>query len=361
MIFKRSLVQELFTTALSSFMVLLGIMIAQRITNYLGYAARGDVASDAIGALLGFSLLRHLPLILTLTLFIAALMTLSRWHRDSEMVVWFTSGQGIYALIRPLLTFALPIIAVIAILSLFVTPWATQKGIDFQEQLERRDELSALSPGVFKESRNADRVFFVESFSTLQHKVNNIFAQSMQHQKLGIMVAREGSQATDDHGDTILTLSNGRRYEGDPDTPKFGVMEFERYALRVEPAEAKREPPSPKSKTSPELFKESSVANAAELQWRLSMPVAAFLLVLLAIPLSYVDPRAGRSANLIMALLIYIIYNNMLSIFQSWVVRGKLAPLVGLWPAHAAVLLIFFYLFYRRLFLLPLLPRWLSR
>ena len=103
MIFKRSLMQELFTTALSSFLVLLGIMIAQRITFYLGFAARGGVASDAIGGLLGFSVLRFLPLLLTLTLFVAVLMTLARWHRDSEMVVWFTSGMGLAAWVRPVM------------------------------------------------------------------------------------------------------------------------------------------------------------------------------------------------------------------------------------------------------------------
>lgn len=361
MIFKRSLVQELFATSLSSFMVLLGIMVAQRITYYLGYAARGGVASDAIGALLGFSILRFLPLLLTLTIFVAVLMTLSRWHRDSEMVVWFTSGQGIYALIRPLLAFSLPVIVIIGLLSLFVAPWATLKGNDFREQMESKDELSTIAPGVFKESQNAERVFFVESFSSLQNKVNNIFAQSMQQQKLGVIVAKEGSRTTEKNGDTFLSLVDGRRYEGKPDSPEFGIMEFERYTLRIEPAEVKHEPPSPKSKSSPDLLRDRSLDSTAELQWRLSMPISAFLLVLLAIPLSFVDPRSGRSANLIMALLVYIIYNNLLSILQSWVVRGKLTPLIGLWPAHAAVLLLFFYLFYRRLFLLPLMPRWLTR
>lgn len=361
MIFKRSLVQELAATALSSFLVLLGIMVAQRITYYLGLAARGGVASDIIVPLLGFSVLRFLPLLLTLTLFIAVLMTLTRWHRDNEMVVWLASGNGIHALIRPLLSFSFPIIVIIALLSLFVMPWATMKGNEFRDQMESKDELSALSPGVFKESQNADRVYFVESFSALQNKVNNIFVQSMQHQKLGVLVAREGSRVTAANGDTFLTLLNGSRYEGKPDTPEFSIMQFERYTLRIQPVEAKQEPPSPRSKSSQELFIERSPDGAAELHWRISMPISAFLLVLLAIPLSFVDPRAGRSANLIMALLVYIIYNNLLSILQSWVARDKLAPIIGLWPAHGLVLLLFVYLFSRRLFLLPLLPRWLSR
>jgi lipopolysaccharide export system permease protein len=360
MIFKRSLLHELFATALTTFLVLLGIMVAQRITYYLSFAARGNVASDAIGALLGFSLLKFLPLLLSLTVFITILMTLSRWHRDSEMVVWFTSGQGIYKLVNPILSFAFPIILTIALLSLFVTPWATQKSLDFREQMDSSDELSAIVPGVFKESQHADRVFFVERYSTFTHKVQNVFAQSMQHGKLGIMVAEEGEQSMTPKGDVFITLQSGRRYEGKADTPEFGVMNFQSYSLRTEPVEAKHEPPSPKSTSTLQLLRERGHENIAELQWRLSVPISAFILALLAIPLSFVDPRAGRSANLILAILVYLIYNNMLSILQSWVARDKLSPLIGLWPSHFAVLLLFVYLFYRRLFLLPLLPRWLE-
>lgn len=361
MIFKRSLVHELYTTALASFLVLLGIMLAQRTMLLLGYAAHGDLASDAIGALLGFSLLRFLSLLLTLTVFVAVLMTLSRWHRDSEMVVWFTTGQGINTLLKPVMSFALPIIAVIALLSLFVTPWATQRGVDFREQLESRDEFSAVTPGVFKESQHADRVFFVERFSTLHNTAHNIFAQSTQHQKLGIIIANAGTQSVTDTGDTYLNLMDGRRYEGTPNSPEFSIMQFQKYSLRIEPAEAKHEPPTAKSRSTLQLLQNRSDENIAELQWRISLPLSAFILALLAIPLSFVDPRAGRSANLIMAILVYLIYNNALSILQSWVAREKLSPLIGLWPAHLIALFLLAYLFYRRIFLLPLLPKWLTR
>ncbi len=360
MIFKRSLLHELFATALTTFLVLISIMVAQRITYYLSFAARGNVASDAIGALLGFSLLKFLPLLLTLTVFITVLLTLSRWHRDSEMVVWFTSGQGIYKLVNPILSFAFPIILAITLLSVFVTPWATQKGLDFREQMNSSDELTAIVPGVFKESQHSDRVFFVERYSTFNSKVHNIFAQSMQHGKLGIIVAAEGQQIKNEKGDTFIVLQAGRRYEGKPDTPEFGVMNFDHYSLRTEPIEATHEPPTPKSTPSLQLLRDRDPENIAELQWRLSIPISAFMLALLAIPLSFVDPRAGRSANLILAILVYLIYNNMLSILQSWVARAKLSPLIGLWPSHLIVLLLFVYLFYRRVFLLPLLPRWLD-
>lgn len=357
MLFKRSLLQELVTTAIGGFMVLFGIVIAQRVAYYIGIAAKGSLASDAINTLLGFSMLKFLPMMLSLTLFLAVLLTLSRWHRDSEMVVWFSSGQGLSSWIRPVLTFGVPVIVVITFLSLFVTPWATNKGAEFRDQLKSRDELSSISPGVFKESRQADRVFFVESFDELGNIVKNIFVQSMQHQKLGIIVAARGHRETAENNDNFLVMQNGRRYEGTPNTAEYSITEFERYAIRIEPAEVQQQPPNTQSKSSLDLFTEHSLDSAAELQWRLAIPISAFVLILLAIPLSFVDPRSGRSANLMMALLIYIVYNNLLSILQAWLAQGKIPTMVGLWPVHAFFLLLTFWMFYRRLFQLPFLPR----
>lgn len=357
MLFKRSLLHELVSTAIGAFVVLLGIVIAQRVAYYIGIAANGSLASDAINTLLGFSMLKFLPMLLSLTIFLAVLLTLSRWHRDSEMVVWFSSGLGMSSWIRPVLIFAVPVIILIAFLSLFVMPWATLKGTDFQTQLKSRDEFASISPGVFKESRQADRVFFVESFDELGNVVKNVFVQSMQHQRLGIVVAAKGHRETEPNGDNFLVMENGRRYDGPPNTPEFSTTEFERYAIRIEPTEVQEEPPKTQSKASIELLKIHTPNNNAELQWRLAIPLSAFILVLMAIPLSFVDPRAGRSANLMMALLIYIIYNNLLSIMQAWLAQGKLSPVIGMWPVHLFFLLLALYMFYRRASQLPLMPR----
>ncbi len=357
MLFKRSLLQELVGSAIAGFIILIGIFIAQRVAYYIGIAAAGNLASDAINTLLGFSMIRFLPMLLSLTIFLSVLLTLTRCYRDSEMVIWFSSGLSISNWVRPVLTFALPIIIVIAFLSLFVTPWALNKSNDFKNQLKSRDELASISPGVFKESHGADRVYFVESFDEQGNIVKNIFVQSIQHQRLGIIVASQGSREIAANGDSFLVMKNGRRYEGKPNTPEFSTTEFERYAIRIEAAEVKQKPPTTQSKASIELLKSRNAVANAELQWRLAMPISAFVLVLLAIPLSYVEPRSGRSVNVMMALMIYVIYNNLLSIMQAWLAQGKISPSVGLWPVHLFFLLLMAYLFYRRLFQLPLIPK----
>jgi lipopolysaccharide export system permease protein len=105
------------------------------------------------------------------------------------------------------------------------------------------------------------------------------------------------------------------------------------------------------------LLKEHNATNIAEIQGRIATPISALILVLLAIPLSFVDPRSGRSGNMMMAVLVFIIYNNLISIAQAWISQGRVAGVVGLWPVHGAVLALTIYMFYRRAHQLPLLPQ----
>jgi lipopolysaccharide export system permease protein len=59
-----------------------------------------------------------------------------------------------------------------------------------------------------------------------------------------------------------------------------------------------------------------------------------------------VDNRSGRSLNLITAIVIYMFYNNMISVTNSWVARQKVDAVTGFWGLHLlmlALLMVFFY------------------
>jgi lipopolysaccharide export system permease protein len=355
-IFKKSLSHELIFTATALFLILIGIVVAQRAGFLVGKAAKGWIPNDALTTILGFNLIRFLPALLSLTIFLAVLLTLTRWYRDSEMVIWLTSGLGITKWIRPILNFAVPVITIITVLSFFVMPWANQKVTEYENQLKARDESSSISPGVFKESNNGERVYFVEGFDELGNVVKNVFIQSTQHQKTGIIVASKGSRYTAENDDRFILLENGRRYQGKPNSAEMSSTEFERYALRLETKEVAVPVAKTETISSMSLISSESPRDKAELQSRLAIPVSAFILVLLAIPLSFVDPRAGRSLNVMLAVFIFIIYNNMLNIFEAWITQSKIHPIIGLWPVHGLFALLAIYLFYRRNYLLPILP-----
>jgi lipopolysaccharide export system permease protein len=356
MIFHKALVREFANTALATFFVLLGITITTQLVKLLGQAATGLITSTGVFALLGLTLVNYLAVLLSLTTFIAVLLTLTRSYRDSEMVVWFASGVGLTRWVRPVLAFAVPLVIVIGLLSLVFSPWANSRSEDLRRFMESRDDVSAIVPGVFRESNRAERVYFVEEISGSDNMVANVFVSSNQHQKLGVMVARRGFQETAENGDRFLVLLNGRRYEGTPGTPEYRLYEFDRYAMRVEIGAMAARAPTTKTASSLELVQEPNARNLSELSWRVGLPVSALILSVLAIPLSFVNPRAGRSMNLIMAILIYMTYNNLLSIVQAWIAQSRVSFTAGL-GVHVLMLAVLAFLFYRRLMPFPLLRR----
>lgn len=349
MIFRASLLRELATSAAATFLVLLGISVTTQLVRLLGQAAGGQITSTGVVALLGFTLVGYLPILLSLTLFIAVLMTLTRSYRDSEMVVWFSCGQGLTRWISPVLSFSAPLVLTIGLLSLILSPWAVEKAEEFRRQMDSRDDVAQVTPGVFHESRRADRVYLVEEVEGNSNLVANVFVSSTQDGKLGVMVARTGFQETAANGDRFLVLQNGRRYEGEPGSPEYKVFEFERYAMRIESADAADRAPTTKTLTTLELVQDPTPRNLGELSWRVGLPASALVLCLLAIPLSFVNPRAGRSMNIVVAILIYMIYSNLLSIMQAAIAQGRLPLLAGMWMVHAGMLVVLLLLFYRRL------------
>jgi lipopolysaccharide export system permease protein len=355
-IFQRSLVREFSLIAIAVVGVLLAIILTRLLILLLGRAASGEVLPEAVLGLIAFGILNYLPVLLGIAVFVAVLLALTRSYRDSEMTVWFSSGLSLAAWVKPVLQFAVPVAVICALLSLILSPWSQAQSVVYQKLLESRDELSAVTPGLFVESRSADRVFFVDKLSEGDDIVNNVFVQSTQNGRLGVMVAQKGYIETAANGDRFVVLVNGRRYEGTPGTLDYRTVDFDRYFLRIEPREAKPGAPTTKGTGTMDLWGEGRRDQIAELHWRIALPMAVIIMALFAIPLSFVNPRSGRSWNLFLAVLVYTLYNNLLSIFQAWTAQGKIPGWLGLWPVHAAMIVIVAVLFYKQLYGL----RWLA-
>jgi len=345
-IFYWSLVREFASSGLLIFSVLMGIVVFTQLIKLLGESVSGGLAVDGVLVMLGFSALSFIPVLLSISLFLSVLLTLSRIYRDSEMVVWFSSGVGLTRFIRPVMAYTIPVVFIIAMMSLVLSPWAWSMADEFKRRLNSRDDVSSAAPGVFRESKQADRVFFLEEVDTEKKRVQNIFVQSVQNGKDGTMVAKEGYQEIAANGDRFLVLLKGSRYEGVPGQADFKIAEFERYSIRIEPVDLPQNTSNRRAYSTLYLIQHPDPSNQSQLVERISMPLGAFMLALLAIPLSYVNPRAGRSYSLIAAIVLYMFYNNMSTIAVSWVAREKVSMLVGLWGIHLVLLagtIVYFY------------------
>jgi lipopolysaccharide export system permease protein len=350
MIFQRALRRELVSTAGAVFTTLFTITITVMLIKILGQAAGGKVSSQDVIALIGFAALKYLAIILILTGFISVLVVVTRSYQDSEMVVWFASGLSLTRWIKPVLWFALPIVAATTALSFVVTPWSNRQSAEYRERYEKREDIARVSPGKFQESSSADRVFFVEGTSGDATHVKNIFVNTTRDGRDSLVVAKEGTVVVDQHGDKFLVMDQGRRYDNLTGAEDLRVTVFERYGVLVaHHSQTLVGDLSARSLPTPALLVDLNNFNSAELLWRISLPLMGLLLMLLAIPLGFVNPRGGRSANLLIALLVFIIYSNMVSVFQTAVQQKRLSLAIGWWPLHLTAAILIVLLFVWRL------------
>ncbi|MEO0421496.1 MAG: LPS export ABC transporter permease LptF [Pseudomonadota bacterium] len=330
----RYVLREVATSWFAATGVLFAILLADRFARDLANAAQGDLPREALLLMLGLSSIYFLTILIPVGLFVAILMTLGRMYRDSEMAALLASGMPLSRLFRPLLTLALPTALLLAVLSLQVAPWAAQQAYLTSQRARQAAEVGLLEPGRFKAVSGGSTVFYAESIDK-DGLLGNVFIQRRRGSYVEVAVAARGELRQGSGQDQrLLVLYEGQRVEGEPGTTNFREVSFREHGVPIElPAPAAR---SDNRQTYPtrELIGTGDTRDLAELQWRLSLPMAAFALTLLAVPLAKTRPRQGRYGTFVAALLIYVVYSNLLATGRSAVAQGDVPGWVGLWWVH---------------------------
>jgi lipopolysaccharide export system permease protein len=323
MLFDSTVRRELARSFGATLVVILTIVITMMLIRTLGMAAGGEVAPEDVVLLLGYTALKHLPTMLTLSLFIAVVLSLGRMYRDSEMVIWFASGLGLGRFVRPVLRMAWPVLVVVGALLLLVWPWGNRSTAELRARYEQRTDLARVAPGVFQTSRDGSRVFFVDRASQEGALAQHVFVMTSQPPVESVVSARSG-RIEPDGADRVLRLDHGQRNEADSASGNRTLASFETYRLRmgdgaVRAAEAR--PPSAMATLA--LLREPTARHQGELAWRFGMLLAAANLTLLGVGLAAAHPRRASNWNLLFALLAYVAYFNLVNLSQAWVGAGR--------------------------------------
>ena len=351
MIFRRALLRELTSNAIYIFVVLVAIFVVQILVKLIGAASAGSLPTDALIPMVGFRIITLLAPLIVISTFVAILLTLSRSWRDSEMAIWMSAGQSLMSWIRPVLTFALPLLVIAMVLSNALSPWAERRTIEFRRVLDARDELSFVAPGIFQEMRKNKQVFFIESVNLLDGKIKNVFVFADDPAGPSLIRAQEGALVTDKLGDKYVVLENGnrvKRVSAKAAPNEYELASFERYGVRMTGNDIKDDPLEERAKDTLTLLREGAPSGLGQVFYRLSVPLAGISLVLLAIPLAYVNPRLGRSINLIIAILLLMITLNLMNVVQTKIGSEVISLPGALVLFHASLAAIVCAVFYRR-------------
>jgi len=354
-IIDRYLAREVLQTLFAVMLVLLLIFLGRFFALFLSDALAGRISAGMVLDMLLLRTVTALSLMLPFALYVAVLLAFGRLYKDSEMTAFTACGVGMGRVLRTVLVIGLLLGVVVAGLSLWSSPWAYEASTRLREEAAASDAFAAVTAGRFSQIGSGERVFYVEALSEDRSELQDVFVSDRRSDGLTLYSAASGYRERDPaSGVVYLVLVDGYRYEGRLGALDFRIYRFAKNAVRLDQGEVKTLTRRLQALPSERLWRSQRVNEIAELQWRLSMPLATVLLALLGALLSRTSPRQGRYAKLFVAILIFIIYYNTLGVAKNWVVRGVVPAELGLWWVHGLLLLLVGALAARQLG-----PRWL--
>ena len=329
----RYILREVLQTWFAVTAVLLCILLTNQFARVLGKAASGELPREAVLQLLGLTSIQYLTVLIPVGLLLAIMLGLGRMYRDSEMTAVMACGIGSISLYRPLILLALVLAMLLGWLTVSVTPWSLRVAELTLYSARETMEFGSLEPGRFHSDRDKKIVFFAEAVEE-DGTLSNVFIQRRNQDSVEVSVSRKGRlTAADENGWRTMLLFDGRRYEGVPGSYAFNLMEFAEQGVPLRPAIGEARLDRPEMMSIQDLIEGDSPLIMAELQWRLSGPITIFVLTLLAVPMARTSPREGRYSKVIFAILMYLVYSNLLGISRSWLEDDKIPVAAGvLWP-----------------------------
>jgi len=338
LIVQRYLIREILHSFFAVFTILLVVAGTVIFVRMLAEMSTGVFSSIFVLQILALNLIGKLSMLLPAALYVAVLLALGRLYSDSEVVAMWAGGIGPRRINLSVFRFLLVFAAVTAVVSLYLSPeaWATRDVIWSRAKAEA--EISGVLPGRFMEFRNGELVAYTESLSDDRREMENVFAKLSLDETEDLLVAKRARFSGNEQATgRYIVLEDGYRYSGSPGNVDYTVYRFAKHGFRIDQERTESVYSKANATRTSDLLKGEHLAYAAELQWRISQPISLILLGMLAVPLARTLPRQGKYTKLVMGVAIYFLYGNAVGVMQTFVERGQVNTIVGIWPVHVAM------------------------
>jgi lipopolysaccharide export system permease protein len=344
---QRYVLREVVQTWLAVTGVLVAILVSNQLSRVLGQAADNQYGRRVVFDLIALGAIMNLSVIVPVGLLLAVVLTLGRMYHDSEMAALQACGFGPARLLAPLFCFSALIALGLAWLVFVQVPQADGQAQLLRQSALKEAQFGQLDAGRFRSFSGGGAVFYAERVDQ-EGVLHNVFVQRESAGRIEVALADTATYSkAAPNGVHLVTLFNGRRYEGIPGHDDFRVIEFREHGIPIAaPADAVGAR-DPDTKPTRELLGSSVPSDIAQLQFRASTPIMALVLTLVAVPLSRLRPRQGRYARVGFAIVVYFVYSNLLSAAKAWLEKGDLPPAIGVWWVHLAALALGLYLVMR--------------
>lgn len=346
MIVFRYLLKEVTKTQIAVFLVLMTIFISQKFVRVLDDASEGGTPGHLVMVFIGLKVPDLAGMILPLSMFLGILLAYGRIYADNEMTVLHACGVSEWYVVRVTLILAFFTAIATGIFTLYLAPLASEYTYQVKEQLAADSGLSTLVPGRFQETGNQKAVVFVHEKNRSNESLEKVFVAQLPDKQGGkqsvinssLVYAKSGKVIEEEKGAQRLVLEEGIRYQYDQENDQFRRVSFGKYFIEILEQKVEHKRRKLSAVPTKELFSQVIPEYQAEIQWRLGFPIACLILTLVAVPLSVVNPRQGKFAKMLPAILLFLGYYLLLIAMRSAVENGSVPSIIGFWPVHLIAL-----------------------
>jgi lipopolysaccharide export system permease protein len=352
-ILDRYILREVVGWWLSVSGVLLAIMLTNQVARVLERAADSQYPRGVVIELILLGALQNLTLVIPIALMLGIVLALGRLYHDSEMTAARACGAGTRVVMLPVMAFTAVLTALLAFISLQVTPAAAGRMLDLQREALRAGQFAPIGAGKFSTFGGGSTVVYAQAADN-DGTLRRVFVQRTRGNVLEIALAQRATHAYSEGGDLqVITLFDGERYEGVPGERRFRIVRFAENTIPVRLPALSGGPVKMEGVPTRTLMASTDPKQRAEFHWRLALPVMGVVMALIGVPLARLRPRQGRYARVGFAILVFFLYIELAIAGKMWLERGVTPGWLGLWWVHAVVALFGSALI--------LVPRWLGR
>lgn len=348
MILSRYLLLEVAKTQFAVFFVLMTIFISQKFVGILGDASEGGIPGSLVMTFIALKAPELAGMLMPLSMFLGILLAYGRIYADSEMTVLHACGVSEWYIVRLTLILSFLTAIITGIFTLYLSPMAADYELQVKAELAADSGLSSLVAGRFQITGNDKAVVFVHEKTRNNNELSKVFVAQLPDRdgneqsviNSSLVYAEKGLVLEDDSGAQKLSMENGYRYQSDINTGEFRTVSFGKYHIEIQEKKVAHKRRKLSALSTAELFEEDLPESRAAIQWRFAFPIACLILTLIAVPLSVVNPRQGKFAKMLPALLLFLGYFLLLTAMRSALEGGSVPSNVGLWPIHVVALVL---------------------
>lgn len=331
----RYLVREVLKSQLAILFILLLIFFCQKLVRILGEAVDGEIPTNLVLTLLGLGIPDMAQLILPLSLFLAILMTFSKLYTESEITVMHACGFSKSVLIKASLVVMLLTASFATLNVIWAIPWSAHEQKEVTVNAQANPGAAALAAGKFRTTADGNYVLFISKVKG--NSFYNIFLAQLRpknNTRPSVVVADQGQMLQKKDGSQVVILDNGTRFEGTALFQDYRITDFTGYEALIGHKSTVMDPNDVSQASFTTLWHSSQPEFRAELHWRLTLIISVFIMGLMVVPLSVVNPRQGRVVSMLPAILLYLIFFLLQSSFRTNSSAHRLDPALSMWTVN---------------------------